>query len=271
MKIIRKIIQIDEEKCNGCGQCILSCAEGAIVLRDGKAKVIADMYCDGLGACMGSCPTDALSIIEREADPFDEQAVEELLAKQGGTSCTGSAPASFAPAACAGSAPTAFTPVSGCPGSQGASFAPRMASPSPFSANSSACQPLENVAPVGITPHWPVKLRLTNPQAPYLQNAHLYLAADCAAFAAMNFHSLLTQSPTALLTFCPKFESKESLMEKLNAIFAMGKIQSCTTIRMEVPCCTGLLQHVAGALEHGPYAIPHTAIVLTRDGQRVLA
>lgn len=247
MKTIRKIIQIDKDKCNGCGQCILSCAEGAIVLRDGKAEVIADMYCDGLGACMGSCPTDALSIIEREADPFDEQAVEELLAKQG-------------------------RQTTGCPGSQGMSFGHAPSSCTPFSTNGQATlQPLETSTPSGITPHWPVKLRLTNPHAPYLQNTHLYLAADCAAFAAMNFHSLLTQSPTALLTLCPKFETKESIITKLNDIFSVANIQSCTTIRMEVPCCSGLLQHVVEALQESGRDIPHTAIVLSRDGQRLLA
>lgn len=234
MKILRKIIHIDEEKCNGCGQCILSCAEGAIVLRDGKAKVIGDMYCDGLGACMGSCPTDALTIIEREADPFNEEAVEALLASQqkqaGG--CIGSAQFSFAPAT-----------------SRGISA----------SANDD------------FTPHWPVKLRLTNPQAPYLQNAHLYLVADCAAFAAINFHGLLTDGPTALLTFCPKFESEESIMTKLTEIFATGHIRACTTIRMEVPCCNGLVLDTTKALAACPHPIPHKAIILSRHGEPVLA
>lgn len=247
MKVTRKIIQIDRDKCNGCGQCILSCAEGAIVLRNGKAEVIADMYCDGLGACMGSCPTDALSIIEREADPFDEKAVEELLASQG-------------------------TPPQGCAGSQAMSFA--CPPDSPFTVNGGSPiqkTPLSDSHPTGITPHWPVKLRLTNPQAPYLQKGHLYLAADCSAFAAMNFHGLMTKTPTALLTLCPKFESKESILAKLGDIFATGQIQSCTTIRMEVPCCSGLLHHVVEALENCHSSIPHTSIVLSRDGQLVLA
>lgn len=256
MKIVRKIIHIDEEKCNGCGQCILSCAEGAIVLRDGKAKVIGDMYCDGLGACMGSCPTDALTIIEREADPFDEKAVEELLARQG------------------------QPPLKGCPGTRQESFQPapfqpdafRMAGePSPDTAfqNSEALLPLTPGQALSITPHWPVKLRLTNPEASYLHGVHLYLAADCSAFAAMNFHSLMTATPTALLTFCPKFEPKEIIMEKLDAIFAMNAIQSFTTIRMEVPCCTGILHYSAEALKASKNSIPHTHIILSRKGERL--
>lgn len=251
MKITRKIIQIDKDKCNGCGQCILSCAEGAIVIRDGKAEVIADMYCDGLGACMGSCPTDALSIIEREADPFDEKAVEELLARQG----NGANPSP----ACAGSQAISFA----CP-PQGSPFAEN------FGQNTQKT-PLIAPCPTGIQLHWPVKLRLTTPQAPYLQKAHLYLAADCSAFAALHFHGLLTQKPTALLTLCPKFETKEGIMAKLGEIFATGQIQSCTTIRMEVPCCSGLLHHVVEAINKSQHDIPHTAIVLARDGQLVLA
>ena len=263
MKVTRKIIQIDQDKCNGCGQCILSCAEGAIVIRNGKAEVIADMYCDGLGACMGSCPTDALSIIEREADPFDESAVEELLASQNRAqqSCI---PQGSHPQGCAGSQAVSF---GACPSSQAVPFI--------GTDNNTQKTPIAGTSPMGITPHWPVKLRLTNPQAPYLQKAHLYLAADCSAFAAMNFHGLLTKTPTALLTLCPKFETKESIMAKLSDIFATGQIQSCTTIRMEVPCCTGLLHHVAEALDNNvvnnQHKIPHTAIVLSRDGQLVLA
>ena len=267
MKVTRKIVQIDQDKCNGCGQCILSCAEGAIVIRNGKAEVIADMYCDGLGACMGSCPTDALSIIEREADPFDESAVEELLASQShvqqNSPSQGNHLQSFHPQGCPGSQAVSF---GACPSSQ--------ASPFTGAANNTQKTPISGTCPTGFTPHWPVKLRLTTPHAPYLQKAHLYLAADCSAFAAMNFHGLLTKTPTALLTLCPKFETKESIMEKLNAIFATGQIQSCTTIRMEVPCCAGLHHHVVEALNNlgeKQHSIPHTAIILSRDGQLVLA
>ena len=167
MKIMRKIIEIDESLCTGCGECIINCAEGALQIVDGKAKMLAEKYCDGLGACLGHCPTGALRIIEREAEDFDEEAVEELLSKKEG------APAHPAP------------PVGGCPSARLQTFAP--ATPC-----QSANAPVHLGAATGSAlSHWPIQIRLVPPTAPFLQNADLLVAANCTAVS-----STFTRLPT---------------------------------------------------------------------------
>ncbi len=204
MKIKRKIIQIDEALCNGCGQCVLDCAEGAIRIVDGKAKVLGESLCDGLGACLGGCPTGALTIVEREADPFDEAAVH--AARKGEKREAGA----------------------GLPG------------------GGVACPGLRAMFEAG-GKHWPVKLRLANPGAPEFAGADLLVAADCAAAACKDFHEKYAKGKVVLI-HCPKFEDGEGAAVRLAEIFKTARPKSCALLRMEVPCCGGLVANGRNAL-----------------------
>ena len=186
MKVRRKIIEIDEERCDGCGLCIIGCAEGALKVVDGKAKVVADKFCDGLGACLGECPNDALTIVEKEADEFDEIAVEEHLSQMAKTQ-PHNAPA----------------PTSGCPSAALQSFEP--------TACQKANQPsIHGGGGVSALSHWPVQIRLVPPQAPFLKNAHLLVAADCTPLAYPDFHERLLKGKVVLMG-CPKFDDVQDL------------------------------------------------------------
>ncbi|MCG8531622.1 MAG: 4Fe-4S dicluster domain-containing protein [Desulfovibrionales bacterium] len=240
MKIIRKIIEIDEEKCDGCGNCVVACAEGAIEIIDGKAKVIADKYCDGLGACIGDCPQDALHIVEREADEFDEEAVEELLASQ------------------------KKAPTGGCPSAAMKTFAP-MAGGECDCANQPQSVACSSQSALG---HWPVQLRLVPPGAPFLKNADLLISADCVSVAHPNFHGELLKDK-AVMIGCPKFDDAQMYVEKLTQVFKQSGIRSITCAIMEVPCCSGLPSIVRKALEASGMEIPLTEIVISARGEKV--
>lgn len=228
MLIKRKIIEIDEERCNGCGQCVLDCAEGALAIVDGKAKVISDHFCDGLGACLQGCPQDALHIVEREAAPFDEQAVHEHLH---------AASAEKVPAA---SAPRPLL-AQGCAGSLAGTF-----------------------ASAGGASHWPVKLRLLPAEAPFLKGASLLLTADCAPAVFPGFHALAQGKVVA--TVCPKFEDVPALTQKLAAIFQTRELHDITALRMEVPCCQGLERMVREALRQSGATCPVASLCMGRNG-----
>ncbi len=241
MKTIRKIIQIDEERCDGCGQCVPACAEGAIKIIDGKAKVIEDRFCDGLGACLGECPNDALQVIEREAEEFDEAAVEAHLAH------SKKAHHKAEPAmAC------------GCPSANIQTFAPV----SPCQA-ANAPKGFQNEA--SALTHWPVQIRLVPPNAPFLKNADLLVLADCAPVAYPNLHRDFLKGKVVLLG-CPKFDDAEAYIEKFTAIFKTASPKSITTVFMEVPCCGGLPMIVQRALEASGKQIPHTEVIITCRG-----
>ena len=270
MKTVRKIVKIDEELCNGCGQCILDCAEGAIALVGGKARVIADMYCDGLGACLGGCPTGALTIVEREAEAFDEEAVEAHLARTPKSALLNHAPASPAGAhqcGCPGSAPAALHPGGGCPGA-----APMLTTPGPLPGT----RPIEKIGGPGLVDihgadanrTWPVKLRLMPAHAPLLKGADILLAADCTAFTAARFHGVLKKDRVCLIA-CPKFEDREAIITKLADLFANANIRSCVTVRMEVPCCGGIAAYCQEALKRSGKDIPVQHVVVTRQGALV--
>ncbi len=288
-KHTRNIVEIDEELCTGCGQCILDCAEGAIAIVNGKAKVIADMYCDGLGACLSGCPTGALTIVQREADAYDEEAVEAHLARQGrslhhgkdahghhghhhkhhgehghgghgphhgggGCACGGSAPQEFAPRAVSGC---------GCPGSQAAVLTRAGAgAQSPFGMTHGGG--LAAASSAGNS-HWPLKIRLMSPDAPFLKGADLLVAADCTAFASAAFHAEL-RSGAVMLIGCPKFEDNDELAGRLTAIFRTAKPKSCTVVRMEVPCCRGLLGACRVAQQESGVHVPLRDVIITRQG-----
>jgi len=245
MKVMRKIIQIDDALCNGCGQCVPSCAEGALEIVDGKARMIAEKYCDGLGACLGECPTGALRVIEREADDFDEHAVEELLAakKQ--------------------EAQAKMSKACGCPSSQLQSFQ----STAPLEkAKQFISQPS---GPTGSAlTHWPVQIRLVPPSAPFLKGADLLVAADCTAFAYPDFHNELL-SGKVLMVGCPKFDETESYVQKFTEIFKTAGLKSITAAIMEVPCCGAMRMIIGEAQKRAGTSIPATLAVIGARGHLV--
>jgi len=234
MVIRRKIVQIDEEKCNGCGECAIACAEGAIAIIDGKARLISETYCDGLGACLGECPQDAITIEEREADVFDPVAVEQHLYSQSTIT------AHHAPLAC------------GCPGSASQTIAR-----SGHAAGSQEATPSELA-------NWPLQLHLAPAQASYFQGAKLLIAADCVPFAFADFHRTLLRHHT-LLIGCPKLDDATFYRDKLADILAGNEIESIDVAYMEVPCCFGLVQLVRQAVAQSGKAVP---VSLTKIGIR---
>ncbi len=241
MKVMRKIIKIDEELCDGCGVCVPSCAEGALQVIDGKARIIADKFCDGLGACLGECPQGALEVIEREAEDFDEAAVEEHLAAQEPEQAK-------APAA---------TPC-GCPSAHIQTFVrPPHAKPVPAAGDTA---PRESA--LG---HWPVQIRLVPPNAPFLKGADLLVVADCAPIALATLHRDFMQGK-AVMVGCPKFDENQLYIDKFAEIFKTAGIKSITTLVMEVPCCAGLPVIVKKGLEKSGRKIPLKEIVVSTQG-----
>jgi Pyruvate/2-oxoacid:ferredoxin oxidoreductase delta subunit len=240
MKVLRKIIQIDEERCDGCGQCIIGCAEGALQLVDGKARVVADKYCDGLGACIGECPTGALTIVEREADDFDEAAVEALLGKKHGK----------ASQAAGGGCPSAglqmFSPPSACEKSN---------LPESLAAGADS-----------FLSHWPVQIRLVPSNAPFLYGADLLVVADCVPVAYPSIHKDFMKG-RAVMMGCPKFDDAQSYIDKFAKICAHAGLKSITVLSMEVPCCSGLLTIVKKGLQISGAAIPLTEVVVSTKGK----
>jgi NAD-dependent dihydropyrimidine dehydrogenase PreA subunit len=240
----RKIIQIDEEKCDGCGQCVLTCAEGALSIEDGKAKVISDNLCDGLGACIGECPKGALTIIEREAEEFDEDAVEEHLAAQGGESHK---PVLSGPKGCPSARIQTFVPAGAC---------------------EKANQPAVLADEASALAHWPVQIRLVPPTAPFLKGADLLVLADCVPVAFPTLHRDFLQEK-AVMVGCPKFDDAKEYIEKFAAIFRSAGIRRITTVVMEVPCCSGLPVIVEKALALSGRQIPMEEVVISTRGKIV--
>jgi NAD-dependent dihydropyrimidine dehydrogenase PreA subunit len=223
----RVIVEIDEARCDGCGECVPSCAEGAIRVVNGKARLVSDALCDGLGACLGDCPQGALRVVEREAVPFDEAAVARHLA--------GERPAHPmippVPAAprrpLAVVQPPAEAPGGGCPGSRGVERVPLRVAPEAGGPEPSQLS------------HWPVQIALVNPRAPWLAGADLLLAADCVPFAYAGFHRDLLAGRKVLVG-CPKLDDLQGYVEKLAALFREARPRSLTVAKMEVPCCGGI-------------------------------
>ena len=242
MKVERKIIQIDDELCDGCGQCVPSCAEGAIQIIDGKAKLVADKYCDGLGACLGECPTGALSIVEREAEEFDEAAVEEYLASK-----TQKEHPEEAALPC------------GCPSAQLQTFAPL---PSSHESNKTAAQKTS----ISALSHWPVQIRLVPATAPFLKGADLLVAADCTPVAYPNFHQAFLKGRVVLLG-CPKFDNAQEYVQKFAEIFNTADIKSITAVVVEVPCCNGLPMIVEKGMKIAGKRIPMEIVVISARGE----
>lgn len=256
----RKIVKIDEDKCNGCGQCVPSCAEGAIQIIDGKARLVADKLCDGLGACLGDCPLDAITIEEREADEFDEAAVDVRL-KEIGRPATGHGRDHAAPAHHSG----------GCPSAQVRSFAPPAGGGCPSARTMSFDRPASAEPAAGPAPsrlaQWPVQLHLVPPTAPFLRGADVLLAADCAPFAYANFHEDLLKGK-ALLIACPKLDNTAPYLDKLVAMIQQSQIRSLTVAHMEVPCCSGLIHLARQAIAQSGVDVPLETVRIGIRGDR---
>jgi NAD-dependent dihydropyrimidine dehydrogenase PreA subunit len=242
MKVMRKIIEIDDELCDGCGQCVPSCAEGAIQMIDGKARLVAEKYCDGLGACLGECPNGALQVIEREADDFDEEAVEVYLNEKE-----------------TGTAQAPFTMASACPSSQIHVFAPAEYRKAPGEAETSAR------ADSRLT-HWPVQINLIPPTAPFLKGADLLIAADCVSVAYPNVHADFLEGKVIMIG-CPKFDDVPGYIDKFTEIFKTAGIRSITALVMEVPCCSGLPMIVKQAMKAAGKEIPMEQVVISTRGE----
>lgn len=269
MKSKRAILHIDESLCNGCGQCVLDCAEGAIQIIDGKAKIVSDSFCDGLGACLGGCPTGALTITEREAVPFDEAAAMEHVAKQHDAQTEESV------CGCKGHEHGAKTQQSPCAGGHAqAAFgggaahgAPAGVARQTFAAPAPRRGGCPGAQAQGAP--WPVKLRLIPPDAPFLKGADLVIAADCAASVAARFYEEYAKGSVVLIG-CPKFEDTGAMTEKLTAIFTTAKPRSCTVLRMEVPCCAGIVEAARDAYEASGRGFFWREIILSRRGEAVV-
>ncbi|MGE4548966.1 MAG: 4Fe-4S binding protein [Intestinibacillus sp.] len=234
--MIRKIIQIDEDKCNGCGLCAKACHEGAIGMVDGKAKLLRDDYCDGLGDCLPACPTEAIAFVEREAAEYDEQAV--LRNKKMKMQAQGA------------------TIPHGCPGSQARQL-------------SRAAESVTAAAPTAVAVsqlrQWPVQIKLAPVNAPYFDGANLLIAADCTAYAYANFHQDFIRNKITLIG-CPKLDAVD-YSEKLTEIISRNEIKSVTVVRMEVPCCGGIEHAVKTALQASGKFIPWQVVTISTDGR----
>jgi len=235
-RTLRKIIRIDEEKCNGCGACVPACAEGALQIVDGKAKLISERYCDGLGACLGECPQGAITIEERAAEEFDAEAVKLHQEKK---------------------LPREELPC-GCPSATATQFERQEAT---------GISPKEATDQQSMLSHWPVQLTLVPPTAPFLQGADLVLAADCVPFAYAGFHRDFLRNHS-LLVACPKLDDFQAHLEKLTDILRHSSVKSLTVVHMEVPCCAGLTYMVKQAMQLAGKDIPLKEVTIGIKGDQ---
>ncbi|MHC4599830.1 MAG: ATP-binding protein [Planctomycetota bacterium] len=240
MKKSRPIIEIDEERCTGCGECILTCAEGALQLVDGKAKLVGELLCDGLGACIGECPEDALRIIEREADAFDEEAVEKRLTEL---------KRKPEPPAKATAVPHA------CPGAMNMTLSKALAE----------CEEPTERIPSALG-HWPIKLQLLGPGAPFLKGADLLLVADCVGFAFPQVHGKLIAGK-AVAIGCPKLDDIQAHIDRLAEILRGARPKSLTVVHMEVPCCHGFVYAAQQAVACAGVDVDLKKIMISRMGE----
>lgn len=233
----RKIVEIHEEKCNGCGICIKACHEGAIELVNGKAKLISDIYCDGLGDCLPECPTGAIEIIEREAKDYSEEAVKEKAVKNDNHM------------------------VCGCPGSAAKTIIRKK--PVSIQKKAALANNDENESQLR---QWPVQLDLINTRAPYLKEADLLVAADCSAYAYGKFHEDFIKDHITVIG-CPKLDDVNYYKDKLTEILLNNNIKSITVVRMEVPCCGGIVSAVKSAMLSSNTIVPYREVTISTSGE----
>ena len=235
-KTSREIVRIDEEKCNGCGLCVPSCAEGALQIIDGKAKLISETYCDGLGACLGECPQGAITIDERVAEEFNEEAVKRHLEEK---------------------QPEQEELPCGCSSATIQQIDRQEAAEATLSAERH---------PQSTLTHWPVQLTLVPPTAPFLQGTDLVLAADCVPFAYAGFHQDFLRNHS-LLVACPKLDDFQAHLDKLSDILHHSGVKSLTVVHMEVPCCSGLVHMAKQAMQLSGKDIPFKEITIGINGE----
>lgn len=266
-KTVRQVIRIDEDLCDGCGVCVPSCAEGALQIIDGKARMATDKYCDGLGACLGECPQGAISFETREAEEFDEEATVEHLVKDLGR--TPDAHFQHMAEHAAGGqdhdhghahAPAAHAHGHGgghmCPSARTIDRTHETRQEEPTAANAVQSELRQ----------WPVKLYLVNPQAPYFQDADLLVAADCVPFAYGSLHPDFLKGKT-LVTGCPKFDDVDLYREKLTEIVRQNNVRSITVLVMEVPCCTGMRFIAEDAVKAAGKDVPVETVTISLAGE----
>jgi ferredoxin len=233
---LRKIVRIDEEKCNGCGICVPACAEGALQIIDGKAKLIGEKYCDGLGACLGECPQGAITIEERAVEEFDEEAVKLHLEEK---------------------KPTREELPCGCPSVTVTQFERQEAT---------GVVPKEVTDQQSMLSHWPVQLTLVPPTAPFLQGTDLVLAADCVPFAYAGFHKDFLRDHSLLIA-CPKLDDFQAHLKKLTDILSHSQVKGLTVVHMEVPCCFGLVHMAKQAIQLSGKDIPFEEVTIGIKGE----
>ncbi|ACA45376.1 4Fe-4S dicluster domain-containing protein [Clostridium botulinum] len=245
--MIRKIVNIDKEKCNGCGLCVTACHEGAIELIDGRAVLISDEYCDGLGDCLPECPTGAIKIVEREAAEYNEELVEKRMAMK--------------------------KPVEenkekmpcGCPGTM-AKAIKRTGKNANLRIEDKDNKNNEKINIDSELQQWPVQIKLVNTKAPYLQDVNLLIAGDCTAYAYGDFHKKFIKDRITLIG-CPKLDDNEYYKEKIAEILKNNNIKSITVVRMEVPCCGGIVNAVKGAMLKSETIVPFNEVIISTDGR----
>lgn len=262
--MVRKIIKIDEEKCNGCGLCVNACHEGALEMVDGKARLVSESYCDGLGDCLPACPTNAIIIETREAAEFDEAAVKERMKQRASGSAASTTTGDGSGVDEAGQSGPQLS--CGCPGSQ-ARVLNKNTSDRGNTAITNAGATYESAATRSEAQlaQWPCQIKLVPVNAPYFDNAHLLVAADCTAYAYANIHNDFMKGKVTIIG-CPKLDSVD-YSEKLSQILASHNIKSITVLRMEVPCCGGIVNAVKDALINSGKMIPWSIVTISTDGQ----
>jgi Fe-S-cluster-containing hydrogenase component 2 len=252
----RKIINIDRDKCNGCGLCVEACHEGAIVMVDGKAKLISDQYCDGLGDCLPACPVDAIKIEEREAAAYNEELVKQKMAEREASKEKEQKIKVKVNSVKMGHG-------GGCPGSRAMKI--EQNNTTDVQSNPAAVEaPVEMKSQLS---QWPVQLSLINPAASYLEDADILIAADCVAYAYGNFHNEFIKDKVTIIG-CPKLDDNQYYEEKLTQMFSSHQVRSITVVRMEVPCCGGIIRSVKNAILRSGNIVPYSEVVIGIDGSK---
>lgn len=252
----RKIIEINQEKCNGCGLCVDACHEGALQMVDGKAVLVSDEYCDGLGDCLPECPTDAIRIIERKAEPFDEESVKQRQAelqtlKEKASQQKKSNQTDAKPVPC------------GCPGTRAAMFKKnenQAAAEADMPEDGNKGEQPSELA------QWPIQINLVNPNASFLKDADLLIAADCTAFAYGAFHRDFMKNKITMIG-CPKLDDNQYYTEKITDMLKNNSPKSITVARMTVPCCSGIVQSVKQAMLNSQTIIPYREVIISPEGE----
>lgn len=260
----RNVIEINEDKCIGCGLCATACMQGAIEIIDGKAKLVSESYCDGLGMCLPKCPVDAIHVVEKETEEFDTarkniKAKSETMkvesAHAGGCGCSGSAAKTFER-----KSEVVFDLMSGQP------MANLSVQPTDMTNKSVSNAVSADFSVPSELMQWPVQLKLVSPNAPYFNNADLLIAADCTAFAYGDFHRDFIKGKVTIIG-CPKLDDNQYNTDKIAQILSANQIKSITVVRMEVPCCGGMIQAVRAAMLKAQCIVPYSEVTISTDGR----